>query len=122
MGGSSGSDNKQQQSNTKKADEPIPGTSPLMMQPAFIGDNQNMLAQQLAAGGYGSMPDLMAMLSQTFNPMQVLDTRPGAVAPPSTPAPTAPTTGGGGSSGNSARPSGGRGWEIFPQQIRNLVR
>jgi len=91
MGGSSGSKPK---TGTKK-DEPtgtIPGTSPLMTQPAFIGDNQNLLAQQLAAGGYGQVPDLMSMLSQYFTPMQVLDTRPGAA--PSTPTtPTTPTTG-----------------------------
>jgi hypothetical protein len=94
MGGSSGS------SNTKpKKEEPsgtIPGTGPMMTQPAFIGDNQNLLAQQLAAGGYGNVPDLMTMLSNTFTPMQILDTRPGAVATPSTPTtPTTPTTGGG---------------------------
>lgn len=88
----SGGGSDKPKTGTKK-DEPsgtIPGTSPLMTQPAFIGDNQNMLAQQLAAGGYGAVPDLMSMLSQTFTPMQVLDTRPGAVATPSTP--TTPTT------------------------------
>jgi hypothetical protein len=81
-GGSSG------KKSTPKKDEPsaIPGTGPMMTQPAFMGDNQNMLAQQLA-GGYGNMPDLMAMLTQTFTPMQVLNTQPGA-----TPTPTAPTT------------------------------
>jgi len=79
-----------------KTNEPkgsIPGTSPLMTQPAFIGDNQNMLAQQIAAGGYGQVPDLMSMLNQTFTPMQVLDTRPGAAST----TPTTPTTGGTGS-------------------------
>jgi hypothetical protein len=83
-GGSSG------KKSTPKKDEPsaIPGTGPMMTQPAFMGDNQNMLAQQLAAGGYGSMPDLMAMLTQTFTPMQVLDTRP---VPPPSPTPATPT-------------------------------
>ena len=88
-GGSSG------KKSTPKKDEPsaIPGTGPMMTQPAFMGDNQNMLAQQLAAGGYGNMPDLMAMLTQTFTPMQVLDTRPGAAPAPGTPStPTTPTT------------------------------
>jgi len=87
----SGGDSKPK-TGTKK-NEPtgaIPGTSPLMTQPAFIGDNQNMLAQQLAAGGYGQVPDLMSMLNQTFTPMRVLDTRPGAA-----PAPSTPSTGGG---------------------------
>ncbi len=72
-----------------KAAEPstIPGTGAMMTQPAFMGDNQNLLAQQLAAGGYGSMPDIMAMLTQTFTPMQVLNTQPGA-----TPAPGIPST------------------------------
>jgi hypothetical protein len=83
-GGSSG------KKSTPKKDEPsaIPGTGPMMTQPAFMGDNQNMLAQQLAAGGYGSMPDIMAMLTQTFTPMQVLDTRP---VPPPSPTPATPT-------------------------------
>ena len=74
---------------TPKKDEPstIPGTGPMMTQPAFMGDNQNMLAQQLAAGGYGTQPDLMAMLTQTFTPMQVLNTQPGAAPAPTTPAP-----------------------------------
>jgi len=96
MGGSSSSKPK----TSGKTDEPsgtIPGTGAMMTQPAFMGDNQNMLAQQLAAGGYGQAPDLMSMLSQYFTDMQVLDTRPGAVATPSTPTtpttPTAPTSG-----------------------------
>ena len=41
-------------------------------------------------GGYGSMPDIMQMLTQTFTPMQVLDTRPGATPAPTTPTPTTP--------------------------------
>jgi hypothetical protein len=73
----------------KKAEPAIPGTGPMMSQPAFMGDNQSLLAQQLAAGGYGSMPDLMQMLTQTFTPMQVLNTQPGATpAPTPTPTPT----------------------------------
>jgi hypothetical protein len=91
MGGDS--DSKKKSSTPTKAAEPaIPGTGPMMTQPAFMGDNQNMLAEQLAAGGYGNMPDLMAMLTQTFTPMQVLDTRPGATPAPTTPTPTTPTT------------------------------
>jgi len=79
-----GSDKKK----TKAKDEPaIPGTGPMMTQPAFFGDNQNLLAQQLAAGGYGAEPDLMAMLTQMFTPMQILDTRPGAT-PAAAPIPT----------------------------------
>jgi hypothetical protein len=76
----------------KAAPTVIPGTSPMMTQPAFMGNNQNLLAQQLSAGGYGSMPDLMQMLTQTFTPMQVLDTRTPPPAPaPTTPAPVTPT-------------------------------
>jgi hypothetical protein len=104
MGGSSGSKPK----TDTKTNEPtgtIPGTSPLMTQPAFIGDNQNLLAQQLAAGGYGQVPDLIAMLSQTFTPMQVLDTRPGAAPAPTTPTtPTTPT--------GPNRPRTGSGYSI----------
>jgi hypothetical protein len=66
-GGSSGGKKK---SEDKKAEPAIPGTGPMMTQPAFMGDNQSLLAQQLAAGGYGSMPDIMQMLTQTFTPMQ----------------------------------------------------
>lgn len=73
----------------KKAEPVVPGTSPLMTQPAFMPGNQNALAEQLAAGSYGSMPDIMQMLTQTFTPMQVLDTRPPPA--PTTPAPVAPT-------------------------------
>lgn len=137
MGGSSGSSNKP----TPKKDEPtgtIPGTGPMMTQPAFIGNNQNLLAQQIAAGGYGQVPDLMSMLTNTFTPMQILDTRPGAVTTPTTP--TTPTTGGGGSSGGGGKPGkgnkppkgsggglgatmhGSSGWELLPQNIQSLVR
>jgi hypothetical protein len=91
-GGSSGGKKK---SEDKKAEPAIPGTGPMMTQPAFMGDNQSLLAQQLAAGGYGSMPDIMQMLTQTFTPMQVLDTRPGATPAPGIP--STPTTGGSGS-------------------------
>jgi hypothetical protein len=86
-GGSSG----KKKTETKAAEPAIPGTGPMMTQPAFMGDNQNMLAQQLAAGGYGNMPDIMAMLTQTFTPMQVLDTRPVPPAPAPSPTPAAPT-------------------------------
>ena len=105
---SGGGSSKKKSSTTAAQNEPsIPGTGPMMTQPAFMGDNQNMLAQQLAAGGYGNMPDIMAMLTQTFTPMQVLDTRP--VPPPSptpatptpAPAPTTPTR------APTRRPSGG---------------
>jgi hypothetical protein len=87
-GGSSG------KKSTPKKDEPsaIPGTGPMMTQPAFMGDNQNMIAQQLAAGGFGTQPDLMTMLTQTFTPMQVLNTQPGATPAPTTPAPTTPAS------------------------------
>ena len=90
----SGDDSNKKKKSSKAKDEPvIPGTGPMMTQPAFMGDNQNLLAQQLAAGGYGSMPDIMQMLTQTFTPMQVLDTRPGATpapAPPPAPQDNAP--------------------------------
>lgn len=95
MGGSSGGSSKKWTDQFNKKDEAkgtVPGTSPLMTVQPFIGDSQNMLAQQLAAGGYGQVPDLMSMLSQTYSPMQVLDTRPGATPAPTTP--TTPTTGG----------------------------
>jgi hypothetical protein len=85
---SGGGSSKKRNTPAKAAEPGIPGTGPMIEQPAFMGDNQNMLAQQLAAGGYGSMPDLMAMLTQTFTPMQVLDTRP---VPPPSPTPATPT-------------------------------
>ena len=84
----SGGGSSKKKTETKAAEPAIPGTGPMMTQPAFMGDNQNMLAQQLAAGGYGNMPDIMAMLTQTFTPMQVLDTRP---IPPASPTPATPT-------------------------------
>lgn len=119
--------------NSKK-DEPMPGTGATMTQQPFIGDSQNMLAQQLAAGGYGNAPDLMSMLSQTYSPMQVLDTRPGAVATPTTPTTTTPTTGGGnkgnkvgkggkgGTNTGGGNYGGGEGWSLFSQDIQRLGR
>lgn len=103
MGGSSATGSK---------DEPMPGTGKTMTQQPFIGDSQNMLAQQLAAGGYGNAPDLMTMLSQTYSPMQVLDTRPGA-------APTTPTTGGSGGTGGSSGGATGLG-DWFQDFLRKL--
>lgn len=125
---------------TPKKDETtaIPGTGAMMTQPAFIGDNQNMLAQQLAAGGYGNVPDLMSMLSQTFTPMQILDTRPGAVSTPTTP--TTTTSGGRGNGGDAggggtkigkgekpARGGGGGALRpinagMFPPVLQNILR
>ena len=101
MGGDSGGKKKK----GKAKDEPaIPGTGPMMEQPAFMGDNQNLLAQQLAAGGYGSMPDIMQMLTQTFTPMQVLNTQPGATGGGT---PSTPASGGSGGGGSG---SGEDGW------------
>jgi hypothetical protein len=103
-----GSSKKSSSTPTKAAEPAIPGTGPMMTQPAFMGDNQNMLAQQLAAGGYGAQPDLMAMLTQTFTPMQVLDTRPGATPPPTTTAPP-PASNSGSSSVQWRRPQARKG-------------
>ena len=83
----SGGSSSKKKTEDKKAEPTIPGTGAMMTQQPFMGDNQNLLAQQLAAGGYGNVPDLLAMFQQTFTPMQVLDTRPGA-----TPAPGIPST------------------------------
>ena len=106
-----GGGSSKKKSSSKKDETPVPGSSPLMTQPAFMPGNDSLLAQQLAAGGYGSVPDLLAMFQQTFTPMQILDTRPGATPTPTTPPPG--TGGGGGGTGGSGQyrsPSaGGRG-------------
>lgn len=85
-----GSSNKK--STPAKKEEPIiPGSGPMMTQPAFLPGMDTMLAQQLAAG-YGMNPnDLLAQFAQTFTPMQVLDTRPGAIPAPGVP--STPSTG-----------------------------
>jgi hypothetical protein len=86
---SGGGSSKKKSSSSKKPEPAVPGSGPMMTQPAFMPGNDNLLAQQLAAGGYGSVPDLLAMFQQTFTPMQVLNTQPGAApAPATTPTPT----------------------------------
>jgi hypothetical protein len=75
-----GSSNKKK-TETKKDEPVIPGTGP------FMPGAENALAQQLAAGYGGNPADFLAMFQQTYAPMQVLDTRPGA-----TPAPGIPGT------------------------------
>lgn len=87
MGGSS-----KKSTSSKKEEPAIPGTGAMMTQPAFLPGNDTMLAEQLAAGGYGSAPDLLAAFQQTFTPMQLLDTRPGANPAPTTPPASTPTT------------------------------
>ena len=78
----------------KKKEEEVTPSEPMptrTVQP-FIGDNQNMLAQQLAAGGYGDLASILASFQQTYAPMNVPDYSPQPVPEPTTtPAPT-PTT------------------------------
>jgi hypothetical protein len=102
---SGGGSSKKKSSSSKKAEPAIPGTGPMMTQPAFMPGNDNLLAQQLAAGGYGSVPDLLSMFQQTFTPLQVLNTQPGAAPTPTTPQPS--------SSGGSSGGSGGSGRLVF---------
>lgn len=85
-----GSDKK----SNKKKDEPvtaIPGTGAMMTQQPFMPGMDQALAQQLAAGYGGDPSAYLAQLMQTYAPMQILDTRPGATPAPTTPTPT-PTT------------------------------
>lgn len=79
----------------KKKEEEVTPSEPMptrTVQP-FVGDNQNMLAQQLAAGGYGDIASILASFAQTYAPMNVPDYSPQPVPDPAatpTPTPTAP--------------------------------
>lgn len=95
---SGGGDSKSKKSK-KEESSGLPGymTEGPMVQP-FMPGWDNMISNQLAAGGYGSAPDLLTYIQQFYSPMQV----PGA-----SPAP-APGGGGGGSGGGGSK-SGGNG-------------
>lgn len=82
----------------KKADTlPSYMTNTTTVQP-FMPGWDNSLARQMAAGGFGSEPSLLAYMNQFYSPMQL----PGGAAPAApTPAPNAtpnatpaPSTGG----------------------------
>jgi len=89
-GGSGGSKKKTE---TKKDEPVIPGTGPMMTQQPFMPGMDNALAQQLAMGYGGDPATYLAQLMQTYAPMQILDTRPGATPTPGTPGtPSTPST------------------------------
>lgn len=82
-------DGSKKKTDTSKKDEALPDymTGTVTQQP-FMPGWDNMLAQQLQAGGYGSTNDLLSQFQQIYTPMQVLDTNP--PAPGTTPPPTTP--------------------------------
>lgn len=102
MGGSSG-----KRTSATKTDEPKAQAT--YSQPAFMPGMDNMLAQQLAQGGYGDLSSLLASFAPIFTPMTLPDNRPVATPAPATPAPAtpAPPSGGNPRSGWLQR-SGGR--------------
>lgn len=85
----SGGGSSSKKKTDKKAEPVIPGTGPMMTQPAFMPGMDMALAQQLAAGYGGDPASFLAQFQQTYAPMQLLDTRPQPA--PATPTPTTPT-------------------------------
>jgi hypothetical protein len=86
---------------TPKAAEPAPAPTPGPTVQPFMPGMDNMLAQQLAAGGYGNVGDLLSYFQNIYSPM----TMPGSNTAPST---NTPSTGSG--SGSSQ--------QLLPGQIR----
>jgi hypothetical protein len=74
---------------TPKAAEPAPAPTPGPTVQPFMPGMDNMLAQQLAAGGYGNVGDLLSYFQNIYSPM----TMPGSN--------TAPATSGGTTGGTS---------------------
>jgi hypothetical protein len=102
---SGGGSSSKKKTEDKKAEPTVPGSGPMMTQQPFMPGMDTALAQQLAAGYGGNPADFLAMFQQTYAPMQVLDTRPGATS-----GGTSGTTGGtsGGTSGGGAED----GWMV----------
>lgn len=84
---SGGGSSSKKKTEAKKAEPVIPGTGPMMTQQPFMPGMDMALAQQLAAGYGGDPASFLAQFQQTYAPMQLLDTRPGASGPgtPGTP-------------------------------------
>lgn len=82
---SGGGSSSKKKTEAKKAEPVIPGTGPMMTQQPFMPGMDMALAQQLAAGYGGDPASFLAQFQQTYAPMQLLDTRPGAAPVPGTP-------------------------------------
>ena len=86
-------------SNKKKDTPATSPTQPMKtVQPAMPGQ-LDMLAQQLAMGGYGQSPDILSYLNQFYSPMRIPDYSPGAKPTPSpspSPSPAPDRSGGSG--------------------------
>jgi hypothetical protein len=91
---------------TPKKDEPAPQTPGPTVQP-FMPGMDNMLAQQLSAGGYGNPSDLLSYFQNIYAPM----TMPGSNTAPGTT--TTPGAGSGSGSSMELRPGQGfiPGWD-----------
>jgi hypothetical protein len=87
---------------TPKAAEPAPAPTPGPTVQPFMPGMDNMLAQQLAAGGYGNVGDLLSYFQQIYSPM----TMPGSNTAPGT-----TTTPGAGSGSGSGTVPAGWSWE-----------
>jgi hypothetical protein len=94
MGDSSSSKKK----TTPKAAEPAPAPTPGPTVQPFMPGMDNMLAQQLAAGGYGNVSDLLSYFQNIYSPM----TMPGSNTAPA----TTTTPGAGSGSGSGSVPDG----------------
>lgn len=75
---SGGGSSSKKKTEAKKAEPVIPGTGPMMTQQPFMPGMDMALAQQLAAGYGGDPASFLTQFQQTYAPMQLLDTRPGA--------------------------------------------
>jgi hypothetical protein len=89
---SGGSSSGGKKTSTKKDEPAAPTPGPTV--PAFMPGMDNMIAQQLQAGGYGNASDLLSYFQQLYSPM----TLPGSNVVQGGPA--VGSGSGGGSSGN----------------------
>lgn len=64
---SGGSSSGGKKSSTKKDEPAAPTPGPTV--PAFMPGMDNMIAQQLQAGGYGNASDLLSYFQQLYSPM-----------------------------------------------------
>lgn len=76
--------------------------------PAFMPGMDNMLAQQLSAGGYGAAPDLLAYMNAIHTPMQI----------PTTTMPPVST----GKDTKNKTSNGGSGRSYTLEQIKGMLR
>jgi hypothetical protein len=94
----SGGGSSSKKKTTPKAAEPAPAPTPGPTVQPFMPGMDNMLAQQLAAGGYGNVGDLLSYFQQIYSPM----TMPGSNTAPA----TTTTPGAGSGSGGGTVPAG----------------